>query len=661
MPTFRVTDPNTGRTLRLTGDSPPTQQELEQIFAQFQVAPIDPIAERQQQLLQQQAAETGPLTAAAVAAGRGLTTIGRAIGLAEPETEIERRAFEELERQRPIATTVGEIAGEAAPFLAAGAPIGAIAGLGGRVLASGALGATEAGLIARGRDGTREEALIAAGLGGTLAGTAEVVLPVIGRVGGRLIRRITGRTPTSPILDASGRPSAELAEALDAAGLGLEDLDAEARRLLATGDVTDPAALGRQQFLERQGITPTRAQITGEATDFQTQQELAKTSGRVREALQAQEEVLGTRFENAITATGGSANRSTSTAFDHIADRSISLDAAISDAYTQARAVASDQKIIRADKLSKALKDLAPFNEQTGGLASSVKGILQQRGVIDRKFRPIGRIDANTAEQVRIDINGLFDATNPLGRRKIRDLKNALDGDVSAAVGEDVFANARAAKAKFESDLSRSKVNKFDRRRKDLVRDILENKVNPDRFLDETILSRTIRGEDVRQLRTFLNLDETGPGVDAWNDVRAEAMQRIKSEAFTEVGGELALSRAKLEAVLGRFGEQKLKALFKPKEIKFLKDMEKLAKLREPKRGTALGRGPSAQAVGRLEALLRRIPLVGNVFEGLATDAAGRVVVRPPTLRAPLQPVPAARAIPLAIPAIAPVLAQEQQ
>ncbi len=32
MPTYKVTDPNTGKTLRLTGDSPPTEQELEEIF-----------------------------------------------------------------------------------------------------------------------------------------------------------------------------------------------------------------------------------------------------------------------------------------------------------------------------------------------------------------------------------------------------------------------------------------------------------------------------------------------------------------------------------------------------------------------------------------------------------------------------------------------------
>jgi hypothetical protein len=36
MPTYRVTDPQTGKTLRLTGDSPPTEQELTEIFSQYQ-------------------------------------------------------------------------------------------------------------------------------------------------------------------------------------------------------------------------------------------------------------------------------------------------------------------------------------------------------------------------------------------------------------------------------------------------------------------------------------------------------------------------------------------------------------------------------------------------------------------------------------------------
>ena len=33
MPTYRITDPNTGKVLRVTGDSPPTEQELSELFA----------------------------------------------------------------------------------------------------------------------------------------------------------------------------------------------------------------------------------------------------------------------------------------------------------------------------------------------------------------------------------------------------------------------------------------------------------------------------------------------------------------------------------------------------------------------------------------------------------------------------------------------------
>jgi hypothetical protein len=40
MPTYRVTDPQSGLTVDLTGDSPPTEQELTQIFAEMQSDPV---------------------------------------------------------------------------------------------------------------------------------------------------------------------------------------------------------------------------------------------------------------------------------------------------------------------------------------------------------------------------------------------------------------------------------------------------------------------------------------------------------------------------------------------------------------------------------------------------------------------------------------------
>lgn len=666
MATFRVTDPNSGRTIRLTGDSPPTQQELEQIFSQFQIEQepeIDPNILAQSPRFQEQvqaeqlARSVGPGEALAIGAGRGLTTIGRAVGLAEPEDPATARAFKALQEQRPITTTVGEIAGEAAPFLLPGGFAARAVTVPGRVLASGALAATEAGAIARGRGAEDVETLKAAGIGGTLAGAAEVVLPVVGRLGSRLVRRALNRAPTAPILDAAGNPSPELAEALNKSGLSVEDLGVEANRLLQAGDAIDPKSVARRTFLEDQGIVPTRAQITGEAADFQAQQELAKTSGRVRRALSAQEEQLGGQFENAVTATGGSANRSSSTAFDHIADRSIELDSAIGDAYKAARAAAPTAQVVRVDGLVKEMRSIAGSEGITGGLVGAVKDTLKNKGILGQKgFKIQGRVTPEVAEEVRIEMNALFNSLTPRGREKLRDFKNALDDDVAGAVGEDVFAGARSAKAKFEKDLSRTKINKFDQRKKSLVREILENKVNPDRFLDDAVLNKSIRSADVEQLKRFLLLDGDGPGLDSWNDIRAEALQRIKDQSFKEVAGERALSRAGLEKSLDQIGRDKLRVLFSQEERKFLSDMLKVSKLREPVRGTALGRGPSAQAIGRLENVVKRIPLLANVFEGIATDAAGRIALRQPSITAPLIPLPAGATA--AIPALTAITAQ---
>jgi len=53
-----------------------------------------------------------------------------------------------------------------------------------------------------------------------------------------------------------------------------------------------------------------------------------------------------------------------------------------------------------------------------------------------------------------------------------------------------------------------------------------------------------------------------------------------------------------------------------------------VSKLREPVRGTALGKGPSAQAIQSLENRARGLPLVGGLVDFIDFDSAGKVVVR---------------------------------
>lgn len=78
MPTYQVTDPTTGKKLRLTGESPPTEQELEQIFSSVQ--PKQPEQIQQPEISQQETQQPEISTAGNIASGLN-EGIARTLGL----------------------------------------------------------------------------------------------------------------------------------------------------------------------------------------------------------------------------------------------------------------------------------------------------------------------------------------------------------------------------------------------------------------------------------------------------------------------------------------------------------------------------------------------------------------------------------------------------
>lgn len=139
----------------------------------------------QEELLDKLAQEQSGLDTALISAGKGFADILRGVGLMEEADETERKAFEALKKARPITATVGEVAGQALPFAAAGGPLVAgIAGTGGRIAASSAFGALEGGIVARGQgEDVGRGALTGAafGAGGQAIGEA---IDVARRLGG---------------------------------------------------------------------------------------------------------------------------------------------------------------------------------------------------------------------------------------------------------------------------------------------------------------------------------------------------------------------------------------------------------------------------------------------------------------------------------------------
>ena len=656
MPTYLVKDPQTGKSVKLTGDSPPTEQELNDIFSGMSQQPVQ--ADGRQELLDQLNADIGPFESAAIGIGRGITDIGRAVRLADDEDAGVKQGLAGLEEQRPITQMGGRAVGQSLPFLIPGVAAGSIASTPLRIAAGTTVGGLEGGAISA---GTGESVIKGAGIGGAIAGIAEAAFPIVGRLGGALVRKLTGSTP-SAVFDSAGNPTQALEQALDSSGLTLDDLNRQAQIQLTQQPANVlPEQAARSAQFEQMGITPTKAQITRDAADFQAQQEAGKTSGRVRAALEQQEGLLVNRFDEAVAGTGGNPVTSGSPVIDKVVNTSTTLDNEISDLYKVARDAAPNAKNVKMNRLGSALKANASSNKITGGLIQAIRGELQQRGIMGDKFKIIGKVDVETAEEVRKVMNSFYNSTTDFGRQKLREFKSALDDDVLTIAGEDVFNQARSAKAAFEKKLSRAKISKFDSRKSNLVRDVLENKINPDTFVNDVVNSKKWRAEDLQQLKTF----STDGGTDAvpWDDLRAEVLDSIKNMAFKgaeDAAENKALSRDGLQRALSKIGPEKLKVIFEPEELRFLRDILNVSKLREPVRGTALGKGPSAQAIKSLEDRVRNLPLMGSIIDFIDFDSAGRAVIKSNAQRTIRQRTNLEKVIPgaLSVPLIA---SQEQQ
>jgi len=602
-----------------------------------------------------------PIEAGFIGAGRGLTTIGRAVGIADKETASQKARFQELKETRPVSTTIGEIAGESAPFLVPATGAAALTGRAAQVAGTAALGALEGGLIARGKGEDIGKQFLSAGIGGTVAGALELAIPVIGRIGGKAVRRVLGKAPDGAVIDAAGNPSDELLDALSETGQTFDDIVKEAQDELSKQAI-DPKQAARKAFLKSQGVDPTKAQITRNAADFQAQQEAAKTSGKVRDALEKQEAYLTSRFDNAILETGGDAARPTSTVVDSLTEKATKLDQEIGDLYAAARKAIPEDKNIKFDSLTNTLRQLAPADRRAGGNISAIVGDMKAKGILDDNMKVVGRVSVETAEDLRKLTNELFDVKNPYGNGLLRQVKDKLDDDVFKAAGNDFFKAARKSKSNFEKELSRAKISKFDSRKDNLVRDILENKIDPDQMVDKVVFGKRWRPDDLQQLKKYISTDEAGKK--AFNDMRAEVMNSIKEKSFigsVDDAGFQALSRDKLQKAVSSIGDKKLNILFDAKERKFLNDMLQVSKLREPVRGTALGRGPSAQAIGRIEGALKTNPLFRAILDTVSFDAQGRAVLRakPTPVKQAIQ-LPAGRGA-LAAPAVAAAQPEEKQ
>lgn len=613
------------------------------------------------------AEKQGPVSSFFISAGKGMYDVGRGVGRmlgadykATPE---EKAAMTALEEERPYVTAAGEIVGETAPF----APLATVAsgyGAGAKILSSKparvatayGLGALESALAAGGEERKAGEIAQAGAIGGTAAAAGEIILPPIAKRAVKLFKKIMGRAPKGALM-SKGLPTPEMKEALDKAGMTMADLGEEGTKLLEkTAPYADPDQAARAAFLEKMGfkenMAPTRAQIERTATLFQEQQEAAKISGKVKGRLQDQNALLENQFMDITKKTGGDPATTGSVVADHIINKATELDNQIGVMYEIARKTTGNQPMIPADDFLSALYKSKPDDKLTNGLVNAIYGYAKDKGIIKTikanakegiaAHDVIRDISVSEAEDLVKAINQRYTTANPNSVRVGRILKDAIDDDVMKAGGSDLFKKARQAKAKFHRDLERTSASKFAKRKVSLPKDILEETIGPDEILTKGIISKKYRPSDIRDLKQYLHSgspDQIKAGKQAWNELRAEAMDYIKNQAFSGPKDELGkrtITRAGLEKAMNNFGPQKLKELFTPQEYQFLRNMARVTQIMEPISGTYLGKGPTAQAVAALGKKLRKaidsVPVLG-AFSDMELRGAEGILKGKPVVR----------------------------
>lgn len=589
--------------------------------------------------------ETSGPAAAMIGVGRGFVDVGKGAGrLVGAVSQEEAAAPPEFDRLASIrgATGVGRVVGQAAPFVVPGLGIGNVASLPARVALSSGLGASEGGLISAGSGGSGEEILKSAAVGAALGGGAEMALPLLNRAGRHVYEKLNGKPPVGPLITAQGQPTQELQQVLTANGLDVGDLERIASEL-PTETAGDIAANARRAAaFEKLGLKPTEAQRTRSPALFSEQVDMYRSGDPViTSAVDAQNDLLSGAVDSAArTARQGAT--SGDTAYDVITNRATMLDEEVGNLYRAATESVPEGKLVPMSRLADKVKQFSSEDEFSAGVVSAVKGRMREMGILDKKgnLAQVRRSDtlmnpgATPYDQAKISVvqseklrqymNELYGDAKGRGRRIIGEMKDALDEDVFSAAGQDYYQAARAMKTQYESELRKAGLNKFDKSKTSLVRDILESNIEKEDIFKKAVSAGSrYKARDLQSLKDYL-LNPAGDieaGTRAWNNLRADALNHIKEKAFigpVNKAENQSLTRAGIERAFKSLGDEKMKVIFSPAERKFLGDLAEVAKYREPPPG--ISASPSGPEIKRLrqavERIFGKVPWIGDVVEG---------------------------------------------
>jgi hypothetical protein len=589
---------------------------------------------------------------------------GESVGILDPGTKArleqslsyDDQGAEALFREQPVEANIGRAGAEAGMFFAV--PGGREGGLLTRAVTGGLAGAGTAAITTGEGEGVWDRAAIGgifgAGMPILIAGVkypVEKYGPALARATSRVLGKYSparaGRE--APQMIADGQFTDDALRILRQNNLDPSQLDDQvARQLQRDGLLTAEQAENFNYFKQFDpDYRPTLAEVTQAGDDFMRQQELAKGTNAVSRLISDNEEVIERNVRRQVETVIGAQISDPVTAgmaVREVAENRINAaDDAVNAAYRAVRESLSDGKVIQPTKLVAALDRYKGRNTVSGGYVEAVLDELRQRGIVSQGPNGIriARVDADTAEQVRIVINDLYRG-DKAARSELRGIfTNALDGDVETAAGQDFFKAARAAKASLERSLERAR-----RTYRAAGRDTVLTKLVEDRIPDRNLAAAVMQADavEIKQLFAFLESgtpEQVAAGKAAIDQLRGAMVWDMYSKALVgkAEGGAQMLSGFKLRQQLNRYGRI-IPEIFTPEQQSWLAALGRVGELRIPKTGTQQGLGPSApgmrvaaeqlidfgdETASRHFGLLKRILTIGSDTRDIvrATNPAG--------------------------------------
>lgn len=504
----------------------------------------------------------------AVGLGRGMMNLyegakqagmhaGEAMGLVEPESvqSFEQQVLDDRDiyRKSPAAQTteakVGETAGEFLPLMAVpAASMGAT--LPARLAINMGTGAGIGGLQYADTPGERVQNVGASAIASAAGGEAMRGLFKLAR------KAYTG-------LGNMVRGDAAVDEIAKALPTDVpQHLRLGVARSVVNGLPEDQAVrLAQYQDI---GMSPTKGQITRDFTDLQFENRLAAQGGDdIADAFRAKVDrnnsaVLG-RLDDYISRQGGTAEdiyasgRAVKGGID-AGKRAMHADTnlayqSVTDTIDQAAPVRLSGFVDKLDEVADLMK-----GDETAGIFSR----LRKLGVIDADNAVVGDLTPEKAEVFRRFINDKIAGADRQAAMHLGKLRKALEDDITASLGDDVFSGARA--------VARDEFAMFDNRK--IVKAIMDERLAPDDIVKRSI-SGSWKVKDVGQLVDTLG----SKAPDSLAEFRTGVMRQIADEsklAELTLSGNNKVSGTKLKRSLQKIGREKLVAIFGEDEAQSL-------------------------------------------------------------------------------------------